>query len=147
MSGTDLNSVIIVGRLVRDPELKLTQAGKSLCNFSIAVNQTYTQDGEKKEKAHFFNCVVWGSLAEVAAEYCKKGHRVGVIGPLQQESWTDKDGKKQSAVKIKVEQLQFLQGKTESTKAVDPMDVPLFDKTQEGAPSFDEAYSSEEIPF
>ncbi|UCF13217.1 MAG: single-stranded DNA-binding protein [Thermoplasmatales archaeon] len=104
----DLNRIILIGNLTRDPELKNTQSGSSVCNFSIANNRSYTQNGEKKEYTSFFNCVVWGKLGETINQYCKKGQRIGLEGKLQQRSWDDQNGNKRTTVEIVVENIQFL---------------------------------------
>lgn len=108
---SDLNKAILVGRLIRDCELKYTQSGTSVASFSIANNKSYTQNGEKKEQVSFFNCVAWGKLGEIMTEHCKKGMRIGIEGRLQQRSWDDKDGNKRSTVEIVVETFQFLDSK------------------------------------
>lgn len=105
----DLNKCITIGRLTKDPELKYTQNGSSVCSFSLAVNYSYTSNGEKKEQASFFNYVAWGKTGEAVAQYCKKGHRIAVEGRLQQRSWETQDGTRRSVVEIVVETFQFLQ--------------------------------------
>ncbi|MDH5656133.1 MAG: single-stranded DNA-binding protein [Spirochaetia bacterium] len=104
----DLNQVMLIGRLTRDPELKQVGSGTSLCRFSIANNRNYTQNGERKEEVSFFNCVAWGKQAEIITRYCSKGKQVAIEGRLKQNTWEDKDGKKQSTVDVVVNQLQML---------------------------------------
>ena len=84
---SDINKVILIGRLVRDPELKHTQSGTAVCSFSIAVSRTWTKDGEKKEETSFINCDAWAKGAEIITEYVKKGHRIGIEGRLKQSTW------------------------------------------------------------
>jgi len=108
---SDLNKTIIIGRLTKDPELKHTPNGTSVASFSIANNRTYVSDGEKKEIVSFINCVAWGKTGEVITEYCKKGHRIGIEGKLQQRSWEAQDGSKRSAVEIVIDNFQFLEPK------------------------------------
>jgi len=104
----DLNKVILIGRLTRDPELKYTQANTAVAHLSIANNRTFVQNGEKKEQVSFFDCVAWGKTGEVIAQYCKKGKQIAIDGRLQQRSWEDKEGKKRSSVEITIENFQFL---------------------------------------
>lgn len=104
----DLNRVQLIGRLTRDPELRQTGSGTSYCRFGIANNRNYTTNGERREEVSFFNCVAWGRQAEIINQYCRKGKQVAVDGRLQQRSWEDKEGKKQSSVDVVVEQLQML---------------------------------------
>ena len=105
---TDLNRVLLIGRLTRDPELKQTGTGTSYCRFGIANNRNFTQNGERKEEVSFFNCVAWGRQAEVINQYCRKGKQVAIEGRLKQSSWDGQDGKKQSSVDVVVESLQML---------------------------------------
>lgn len=110
---SDLNRVIQIGRLSRDPELRYTPSGTAVCNFSCANNYTYTQTGEKKEQVNYFDCVAWGKLGEVITEHCKKGTRIAIEGRLQQRRWDDDNGQKRSKVEIVVENFNFCGGKKE----------------------------------
>ena len=105
---TDLNHVLLIGRLTRDPEMKQTGSGTSLCRFSIANNRNYTQNGDRREEVSFFNCVAWGKQAEIITRYCSKGKQVAIEGRLKQSTWEDRDGKKQSSVDVVVNSLQML---------------------------------------
>ncbi len=105
---SDINRVVLIGRLVKDPDLKYTQTGTSIASFSIANNRTYVSGGEKKEQVSYFNCIAWGKPGEVIAQYMKKGQRISVDGHLQQRSWDDKDGNKKYAVEVVVDNFQFL---------------------------------------
>lgn len=105
---SDLNRAILIGRFVKDPELRYTQNGSAVANFSIANNRTYTTAGEKKEYTSFFNCIAWGKLGEVIVQHCKKGQRIALEGRLQQRSWDDQNGNKRYTVEVVVENFQFL---------------------------------------
>ena len=106
---SDINTITLIGRMTKDAELKTTQSGKSVASFSIAVGKTFRQAGEKKEQTSFFNCTAWGTIGEAIAQYCKKGHRIGITGELQQRTWEDQSGERRSAVEIVVRGFQFLQ--------------------------------------
>jgi len=112
----DLNKVILIGRLTRDPEMRFTPSGTGVASFSLANGKSFTQSGEKKEQTSFFECIAWSKLGEVINEYCKKGQKIAVEGRLQQSRWDDQDGKKRSKVEIVVENFQFLDGKNEGEK-------------------------------
>jgi single-strand DNA-binding protein len=142
---SDLNKAIIIGRLTRDPELRYTQSGTSVCSFSIANNRTYVAGGEKKETVSYFNCVAWAKTGEVIAEYCKKGQRIGIEGRLQQRSWDDQEGKKRQTVEIVVDNFQFLSAPSEggSKPSPDLPPAPSSDQT----PNTDNPFSDEDIPF
>ncbi|MCB1164969.1 MAG: single-stranded DNA-binding protein [Leptospiraceae bacterium] len=104
---SDLNRVLLIGRLVRDPEIKQTQNGKSFCKFSIANNRTYVVDGNKREDTSFINCVAFGRLSEIIQQYCQKGKQIAVEGRLSQRSWDSPEGKR-SIVEVTVENMQLL---------------------------------------
>lgn len=105
---SDLNRTILIGRLTRDPELKATPNGTSVCSFTIANGKTFTQNNEKKEQTSFFDCTAWSGLAETISKWCKKGDRIGVEGRLTQRAWKDQEDKWHSKVEVVVENIQFL---------------------------------------
>jgi single-strand DNA-binding protein len=113
---SDLNVVMMIGRLTRDPQVRVTQSGANVCSFSLANNKTYSTNGEKKESVSFFNCVAWGTLSDLIEKYCTKGMRVGVTGKLAQRSYDATDGSKKSVVEITVSEIQFLSQNTENTE-------------------------------
>ena len=106
------SKAIITGNITRDPELRSTPGGASVCSFSVAVNRTYRgADGENKEEVSFIDCSAWGKLGEMIAQYGKKGSGVLVSGRLSQRSWEDKNGGgKRSRTEIVVEDFNFVGG-------------------------------------
>jgi len=124
---TDINKVIIIGRLTRDPELKTTQGGTSVCGFSIASNFSYGSGDAKKETVSFFNCVAWAKSGEIIAQYQHKGDRVCIMGRLQQRSWDDAEGKKRQTVEIVVDGFQFLSQKKSTDEQPRHTDEPAPD--------------------
>jgi len=108
------NSVVIMGHLARDPELRYTPQGKAVSNFTVAVNHRYTkEDGEKVEEVAFVDVSVWNRLAETCAEYLKKGRAALVSGRLVQDHWEDKEtGQKRSKLRIAAQQVTFVGGGT-----------------------------------
>lgn len=104
-----LNRVILIGNLTRDPEMRFTQSGSPVAGFGLAVNRAYTnKQGEKVESVDYFNIVAWAKLAELCAEYIRKGSPVAIEGRLQSRSWEGEDGKKRSTVEVVAENVQFL---------------------------------------
>ncbi|MDO5451467.1 MAG: single-stranded DNA-binding protein [Candidatus Saccharibacteria bacterium] len=103
------SKAIITGNLTRDPELRTTPNGASVCSFSVAVNRVYKDaSGEQKEDVSFIDCSAWGKLGEMISQYAKKGTGVLVSGRLDQRSWEDKTtGSKRSRVEIVVEDFNF----------------------------------------
>lgn len=106
-----LNKVLLIGNLVRDPELRYTPGGAAVCEFSIAVNRKFTGKQGEKEEVSFLDIVTWARQAEICAEYLKKGRPVFVEGRLTQDRWEDqKTGQKRSRIRITAERVQFLGG-------------------------------------
>ena len=102
------SKAIITGNLTRDPELRTTPNGASVCSFSVAVNRVYRDsNGEQKEDVSFIDCSAWGKLAEMISQYAKKGSGVLVSGRLDQRSFEGKDGIRRSRVEIVVEDFNF----------------------------------------
>ena len=112
----NFNKVIIAGRVTRDIELRQTTSGTAVTDISLAVNKTFTKDGEKKEETVFVECTLWGRTAEVAHQYCGKGQPLHIEGRLAQDVWEDKEtGAKRSKLKVVGENIQLLGGKSESS--------------------------------
>src|SRR6266849_372798 len=106
----NLNRVLLLGNVTRDPEVRYTPKGSAVCDLGIAVNRAYTTDsGEKREEVTFVDVTLWGRTAEVASEYLKKGRPVFIEGRLQMDTWDDKaTGQKRSKIKVVCENLQLL---------------------------------------
>lgn len=101
-----LNKIIVMGRLVRDPELRHTQSGTAVAATRIAVDRGYTgQDGERQ--TDFFDVVAWRGTGEFLSKYFSKGRMIVVEGRLTSRPWTDRDGGKRVAIEIVAEQLYF----------------------------------------
>ncbi len=109
----NVNKVMLLGVITRQPEIKYTLKGTAVCELGLALNSIRKGDGgEKIEETTFVDVTLWGRTAEVAAEYAKKGSQIFVDGRLQMESWDDKEtGKKRSKIKVTVENIQLLGGK------------------------------------
>lgn len=104
----NLNKVFIFGNLTRDPELRQTPGGQSVCTLGIATNSFYVdKSGQRQQKAEFHNVVVWGKQAEVAGQYLKKGGSVLIEGRLQTRSWQDQQGQARKTTEIICERMQL----------------------------------------
>ncbi|GEM04501.1 single-stranded DNA-binding protein 2 [Halolactibacillus miurensis] len=114
-----LNRVVLVGRLVKDPDLRYTQSGKAVANFTIAVNEPFTnQNGERK--VDFFDCVIWNKPAENLANYMSKGKLIGVDGSLRTRKYDNKEGKSVKVTEVLAGSVQFLESnKNNKQEAVD----------------------------
>lgn len=109
---SDLNRVITIGRLVRDPDIKYTPNGTAVCNFDIANNESFKDSsGGKKEYVNYFPCTAWAGLGEVIQKHFTKGQQIIIEGKLRQRRWDDQDGKKRSQIEIVVENFNFCGGK------------------------------------
>ena len=106
----NLNKVMLMGNLTRDPEIKYTPKGTAIANFGIAINRVFTPEGgEKREEVTFIDLEAWGRTAEVIGEYFKKGKPIFIEGRLKLDQWDDKTtGKKMSKLRVVVESFEFL---------------------------------------
>jgi len=125
----NLNSILIEGNLVRDPELSYTAKGTAVCKFAVACNRSWKQDNEIQKEVSYFDVSAWTRLAEVCGEYLKKGRGVRVVGRLRQDRWTDPEGKGHSRVEIIAEHVEF---KPQLKKDGDPAADAAAEKPAEG---------------
>jgi len=102
------NKVVLMGNLTRDPELRTTPTGQTVCSFSLAINRTWRNaDGEQQEAVDFIDCNAWGKAAEIINQYMQKGRALLISGRLQHRTW-DQDGQKRSKVEVVVEDFNFV---------------------------------------
>ena len=112
----NINRVVLVGNLTKDPELRNTPNGTSICKLRIAVNtRRKDESGQWTDKPNYFDVTVWGNQGESCAQYLSKGRPVGVDGRLEWREWEAQDGSKRQAVEVIADTVQFLGGKGEST--------------------------------
>ena len=102
------NKVILIGNLTRDPELRYTPQGTSVCNFGLAVNRKYKQGEEMKEEVTFINIVVFGKQADTCGQYLNKGSNILVEGRLQESRWETEDGQKRSKHEVVAQNVRFM---------------------------------------
>lgn len=108
----NLNRVMLMGNLTRDPELRYTPSNTAVAQIGLAINHKWKdQSGEAKEEVTFIDCEAWGRTAEVLNQYVRKGNPLYVEGRLKLDMWTDKEGNKRSKLKVVVESMQFIHGK------------------------------------
>lgn len=105
-----INNVTLMGRLTAAPELRITQSGKSVTAFSIAVSRQYD-----KEKTDFIECVAWNKTAEFIERYFSKGDMIAVTGRIETDTYKDKDGNNRKSFKIIVNEVSFCGGKSENS--------------------------------
>ena len=107
-----LNTIIIQGRIVRDPELRRTGSGIAVASFTVAVDRDFAQDGNKE--TDFIDCVAWRQTGEFVSKYFKKGSMIVVKGRLQIRGWTDKDGNKRKSAEVVADNCYFGSTKSDS---------------------------------
>ncbi len=141
----DLNKVMIIGRLTRDPEARTTPQGTAITNFSVATGRVWKdQSGVQQEKTEFHNVVAWRKLAEITAQYLKKGRQVYIEGYLQTQSWDDKtSGQKRYRTEIVAENMIMLGSKGESGMQMSSGTSSSFTPAQ--APSQQQSAQPQEI--
>ncbi len=103
----NVNKVILVGRLTRDPELRTTPSGQNVATIGLATNNYWTKDGQRQERTEFHTVVLWGKLAEIAGQYLTKGQEAYFEGRLQSRSYTGKDGVERKTTEIVAENMQL----------------------------------------
>ena len=102
------NKVVLLGNLTRDPELRTTPNGQSVCSFSLAINRSWKNaSGEQQEAVDFIDCNAWGKAGEIIEQYTQKGRALLVSGRLQHRTW-EQDGQKRSKVEVVVEDFNFI---------------------------------------
>lgn len=166
MANFNFNKVILGGRLTATPELKKTQSGLSVVTFTIAVNRRTAKEANPEEaKADFIVCTAWRQTAEFIAQYFRKGSSICVVGSIQTRSWTDQSGQKRYATEILVDEVHFVDSKTEGSggatpstatyQTTAPAPVPPMSSTESMAqiagftpsPKFENLADDEELPF
>ncbi len=139
-----VNKVILIGNLGRDPEVRYTQNGTAVANFTMATSDRWTdQSGERRERTEWHRIVVWGKQAEIAGEYLRKGRQVYVEGSLQTREWTDREGNKRYTTEVNAQRFQML-GRPDERAATSPAaDQPSHAVSDSGGQGYDE----DDIPF
>lgn len=107
----NMNKVMLMGNLTRDPELKFTPGNQAVCELGLAINRKYrTKEGEDREETTFVDCEAWGKQAEVLKQYMSKGKPIFIEGRLKLDTWEDKEGGKRSKMRVVIENFQFIGG-------------------------------------
>lgn len=147
----NVNKVIILGNLTRDPETRNISSGQTVASFSVATNRFWTDknSGEKKKSAEYHNIVAWGRLAEIVEQYLKKGGLVYVEGRLQTRNWEDDQGNKKYRTEIVAEKIQLGPRPGDNNEENTVNDKPKSKKKNapEEDDSLPEDINVEEIPF
>lgn len=110
-----LNKVILMGRLVRDPELRRTASGVAVASFTLAVDRDFSSKDSNEKETDFIDCVAWRNTGEFVSKYFTKGRMACVSGRLQLRDWTDKDGNKRRSAEIVADNVYFADSKNVAT--------------------------------
>lgn len=153
MANFNYNKITIAGRLTADPELKQTPNGVSVTSFTVAVNRRYSKPGEANS-ADFLPVVAWRQQAELIAKYFRKGSSICVSGSLQSRNWTDTQGNKRYSYDIVVEEVYFVDSKSENTHAPSAADfgepppaAPAYSSQPSEPVNFEEIQDDDDLPF
>lgn len=111
-----LNTIVLMGRLVADPELRTTNSGVSVTSFRLAVDRNFTRQGEEKQ-TDFFDIVAWRSTAEFVSRYMSRGQLIAVQGSMQSRRWQDKDGNNRISWEVQADNVYFAESKRDSANA------------------------------
>jgi single-strand DNA-binding protein len=149
MAATNINRVVLTGNLTRDPELRNTPSGTSVCSLRVACN-TRRKDasGEWVDKPNYFDVTVWGAQGENCAQYLSKGRPVAIDGRLEWREWEDKEGNKRQSIDIIADSVQFLgsrEGGENGGRFTPQSDVPADTADFQTAPTG--GGSDDDIPF
>ena len=136
-----MNKVYLIGNLTRDPEMRSTQSGVTVCNFSIAVNRRF-KDADGKAQTDYFNIVAWRQLGELCGKFLMKGKKVAVVGSIQTRSYEAQDGSKRMAYDIVADEVEFLTPMGEAPGTRSTADVE-YKPADSGFTKVDD----EELPF
>ena len=132
-----MNRVFLIGNLTRDPELRTTQSGASVCSFSIAVNRRFRNQQTGQQETDFINIVAWKQLADLCVNYLAKGRKVAVCGSIQTRTYEAHDGSKRSTFEVVADEVEFLTPKSQQT-------VP---SGRPGVPAGFEQVEDDDLPF
>ncbi len=143
----NLNKVLLIGHMTRDPELRYTPGGTAVCEFGIAINRKWKgKDGSDGEETCFVDCSMWARRGEVVAEHFRKGDPIFLEGRLQLDQWENKEGQKRSKLKVVAESFEFLGGGKGGGKP-ERKAAPQQPRKSEDSPSYGDGIKDEDIPF
>ena len=116
-----VNKVILIGNLGKDPEVRYLPSGDAVANLNMATTETWKDKaGEKQEKTEWHRVAMFGTLAEIAGEYLKKGSQVYIEGRLETRKWTDKEGQERYTTEIKADRMQMLGSRSGGSERMAP---------------------------
>ena len=142
-----INSVVLMGRLTADPELRTTTTGKSVCSFRVAVDRGYSKNAEERQ-ADFINVVAWENTANFVCRYFSKGSMIALQGAIQTRQYEDKTGAKRTAFEVIAREVSFCGSKSETgtvSRPAAPEQPPVYQNAVQS--DFEEITDDEDLPF
>lgn len=142
-----INSVVLMGRLTADPELRTTTTGKSVCSFRVAVDRGYSKNAEERQ-ADFINVVAWENTANFVCRYFSKGSMIALQGSIQTRQYEDKTGAKRTAFEVIAREVSFCGSKSETgtvSRPAAPEQPPVYQNAVQS--DFEEITDDEDLPF
>lgn len=143
-----MNKAILIGNLTRDPEVRTTGSGVSVCTFTIAVNRRFANQQGVRE-ADFINIVAWRQTAELCGRYLAKGRKVAVVGSIQTRSYDAQDGSKRYVTEVVADEVEFISSPQDGARPNRSDDIPLPPEPTDNGPRagvMDEV-DDDELPF
>lgn len=140
-----LNVVALMGRLVYDPELKTTTSGTNVCRFRVAVDRSFTRQGEER-KADFIDIVAWRNTAEFVCKYFQKGSMIAIEGSLQTRQYQDKNGNNRTSTEVLASQVSFCGGKAAEEPAVKDFDQQTANHVREAKAAHSVPQAAQSVP-
>lgn len=148
-----MNKTFIIGNLTRDPELRTTQQGNSVCNFTVAVNRRHANNAEAGQpEADYFKVTAWRQLGENCARYLAKGRKVAVVGTVSTSAYVGNDGQAYANLELRADEVEFLTPRSEANEAptYTPAPVPTLGQAYGIQPQQGGGFvrvDEEELPF
>lgn len=142
-----MNKVELIGRLTKDPEIKLTSNQTQFCNFTIAVERRF-KDANGQRQADFINCLAWRNTAVFIQKYFKKGNRIGIVGSIQTRSYDDQNGQKHFVTEVVIDEAEFVESSSNHQEQPSaPSEPEVHTESNDVAEESEEAEISGELPF
>lgn len=142
-----MNKITVIGNLTKDPELRTTQAGVSVCSFTIAVNRKKTQNNQNPE-ADFFNITAWRERGELCAKYLKKGSKACVVGPVSLHTYSRNDGSTGASLEVTADEVEFLSSRNDNQSATRQEETKQEEPKKDAQTGFQKVdMDTDELPF
>lgn len=141
-----MNKVELIGRLTKEPEIKLTSNQTQFCNFTIAVDRRF-KDANGQRQADFINCVAWKNTAVFIQKYFHKGNKIGVVGSIQTRSFDDQTGQKRFVTEVIADEVEFVESQASSTQPQETQPAPAPIETAVTADASAPEPEPAELPF